>query len=74
MKPYLFKSISKFSMVIPTVIIMLMAGHALASEPDAAAAYTPEECIECHRTGSDSERIAGTAFFRDRADRRGAVG
>jgi hypothetical protein len=59
MKRNLFKSISKFSMVIPTVIIMLMAGHALASEtePDAAAAYTPEECIECHRTGSEESGL-----------------
>jgi hypothetical protein len=59
MKPYLFKTITKFSMVIPTVIIVLTVGHARASESesDTAQAYTPEDCIECHRMGSEESGL-----------------
>jgi hypothetical protein len=48
-------------MVIPMVIIMLMVGHTRASETesetDITSAYTPEDCIECHRTGSDESEL-----------------
>lgn len=57
----LFTSKYNCLMVIPMVIILLMGGHARASETETgtatAAAYTPEDCIDCHRTGSEeSER------------------
>lgn len=48
-------------MVIPVVITLLMAGHVRASETEteteAATAYTPGDCIECHRTGSDESGL-----------------
>lgn len=67
MNRYLFTSIYNYAMVIPMVVIMLMAGHARASEAETetasetetetAAAYTPEDCIECHRTGSEESEL-----------------
>ncbi len=50
MTRYLFTSRYNCLMVIPMVIILLMVGHARATETETgtetAAAYTPEECIE----------------------------
>lgn len=59
MNRYLIKSLSDCAMVIPMVIVMLMVGHARASESETetAAAYTPEDCIECHRTGSEESDL-----------------
>ena len=57
MNRYLFKSIYRCTMVIPMVIVMLMVGHARASETETATAYTPEDCIECHQTGSEESEL-----------------
>ena len=57
MNRYLFKSIYRCAMVIPMVMVMLMVGHARASETETATAYTPEDCIECHRTGSEESEL-----------------
>lgn len=61
MNRYLFKPISYYAMVIPMVIIMLMVGHARASKTETAAAYTPEDCIECHRTDSEESGLQMSA-------------
>lgn len=51
----LVKFICRCTMTIPLVFSMLIAGHVWAS--DTATGYAPEDCIECHRTGSEeSER------------------
>ncbi|MFZ0133187.1 MAG: hypothetical protein WAK95_11630 [Desulfobacterales bacterium] len=52
MNRYLFKFFCGYTVVIPMAIAVLIAGHARASETKAATAYTPADCIECHRTGS----------------------
>lgn len=57
MNRYLFKFICGYTMVIPMVITVLIAGHARASETKAATAYTPEDCVECHRTGSEESGL-----------------
>lgn len=59
MNRYLFKSIYTYAMVISMVITMAMAGHARASasETETATAYTPEDCMECHRTGSEESGL-----------------
>jgi hypothetical protein len=57
MNRYLFKFICGYTMVIPMVITVLIAGHARASETKVATAYTPEDCIECHRTGSEESGL-----------------
>jgi hypothetical protein len=48
----LFKSIYSQLIALTWVITTMMVGHVWASEAEAATAYTPEDCIECHRTGS----------------------
>jgi hypothetical protein len=57
MNRYLFKFICGYTMVIPMVITVLIAGYARASETKAATDYTPEDCIECHRTGSEESGL-----------------
>lgn len=57
MNRYLFKSIYSFAMVIPVAITMLITGHARASVTETATAYTLEDCIECHRTGSEESGL-----------------
>lgn len=48
----LFKSIYSQLIAVTWGITMMMVGHVWASEAEVATAYTPEDCIECHRTGS----------------------
>ena len=57
MNRYLLKSIYNRLMVILIVGIMLLVGHARASETETDTAYTSEDCIECHRTGSEKSRL-----------------
>ena len=59
MKHYRVKSGTYFAMLISMVILMLMVGHARASENDreTEAPYTPEDCIECHRTDSEESEL-----------------
>ena len=61
MNRYLVKPIDRYAMVIHMVIVMLMVGHARASEAmpkqKQRLAYTPEDCIECHRTGSEESEL-----------------
>lgn len=44
-------------MVISIIIALLTVGHAHASETETATAYSPEDCIECHRTGSEESGL-----------------
>lgn len=57
MNGYLFKPIYRCAMVISMVITMLIAGHARASVTEAATVYTSDDCIECHRTGSEESGL-----------------
>ncbi len=53
MKQYLFN----FKHLHSIFIISMIAGGMLAVGINPSAAYTDEECIECHRTGSDQGGI-----------------
>jgi len=57
MKRFPFHSVYACAMLIPMAITLLMAGHGRASETEAATAYTPEDCIECHQTGSEESGL-----------------
>ena len=57
MNRYLLKSIYSHLMVISIIIAVLTVGHAHASETETETAYTPEDCIECHRTGSEESGL-----------------
>ena len=48
----LLKSVYSQLIAVAWVIPTMMVGQVWASEAQAATAYTPEDCIECHRTGS----------------------
>ena len=57
MNRYPFKFICCYPMVLTMVITILAIGHSRASVTETATAYTPEDCIECHRTGSEESGL-----------------
>ena len=53
MNRYLFKFTTGYLIIAVSIIVtVLIAAPAHASEVESEASYTNEDCIECHRTGS----------------------
>ena len=59
MKRNSVQTICSCAVVLSMLIVMLMIGPVLAStaETETETAYTSEDCIECHRTGSEESEL-----------------